>query len=139
MNKYLRFVVRIMEDGSEIKNQRIRYDMVPCDPKWFGSNDTLIGDDHMVRMGMQLCPDMDVMKDVLKVENLFMNNRNRKYFALSAELCSGDLKDCYDEEKTSKMLKQVFFELHIYEERVVFGDNKYIGKRPITAVESFHS
>ena len=91
------------------------------------------------RMGMQICPDMDAMKDILKVENMFMNTMNRKYFSISAELCSGDENKCYDEEKISEMLKQVFFELYILEERVMLGDTKYIGKRPITTIETFHS
>lgn len=44
---------------------------------------------------MMLCPDLDKISEHWKVENLYMNKENRKYFSINAELCEGD--ECYKE------------------------------------------
>ena len=35
LSKYLKFVVKIIEDGDEVDNKILRFDMVPCKEEFF--------------------------------------------------------------------------------------------------------
>ena len=37
LSKYLKFVVKIIEDGAEVEKQILRFDMVPCKEEMFKS------------------------------------------------------------------------------------------------------
>ena len=139
LKRYVKFYVKILSRGSELPKQTIlRSDMIACTKEMFSDLDE---DSQLPEFKIQkrLCPDMEKIKDDLKVKNSYSNKKERVSFSIQAVLCDQPNENCADPEKIDQFLKDIFFTSYILEENVEFGDISNIGKRPISVNDKFHS
>ena len=81
----------------------------------------------------RLCPDMENIKNQLRVKNSYMNKEERISFSIEAVLCDQEGDDCALTGSKIDLLNDIYFTTYILEEHIEFGDNSNIGMRPISA------
>ena len=80
--KYAKFYVKILRKGKLVGDPTtLRSNMVLCTPEMF--KDLGEGDNNSEeKLNMRLCPDMDTIKDVLRVKNSYTDKDERISFSL---------------------------------------------------------
>ena len=137
--KYAKFYVKILRKGKLVGDPTIlRSNMVLCTPEMFealGEGDNL----SVEKLNKRLCPDMDTIKEVLRVKNSYSDKDERVSFSLQAVACDQSLDTCASTADIEEFFKEVYFTTYILKENIAFGDNSNIMKRPVSVTDQFHS
>ena len=85
LKKYIKFYVKVLQNGSEVEKKILRSDLVYC------SKDLMEGTGDYEEDGSKLetmiCPDMESIKDQLKIKNKYSNKKDRISFSIQATIC----------------------------------------------------
>ena len=94
----------------------------------------------MSNLEKRLCPDLDSIKDLLRVKNAYSNRDERVSFSIQAVVCN-DATDstCASSVNIDGLLGSVHFTTHVLHENLVFGEPENIGSKPTSIKDSFHS
>lgn len=109
--------------------------MVPCEEKMF----EILGNDKISNIERRLCPDMETIKDVLRVKNSYIDKNERVSFSIQAVACDPNLETCASTDDLDEFFNEVYFTTYVLSEKIAFGDSSNIGKRPVQSVDQFHS
>ena len=111
--------------------------MVQCDKEMFKAlGEEVISDETLKR---RLCPDMNSIKDFLRVKNSYNDKDERVSFSMQAVSCDSDVEECADPASIDQFFEDIYFTLYVLLENIAFGDNSSIGKRPVAVHDQFHS
>ena len=104
LKKYLKFYVKILTRGRNIESKILRSDMVQCTEEMFSTLPNDIKD--LNQLTRRLCPDMDNIKDDLKVKGLYSDPNERISFSIQAVLCDSTLDStCANIEDIDELLE----------------------------------
>ena len=80
---------------------------------------------------------MDQHKD-LRIKNSYSDENERVSFQIEIHSCA-DKSYCKSDDDIANLLEKIYFTFYNLEENVEFGNPLNIGKRPIRAIDAFHS
>jgi hypothetical protein len=110
--------------------------MVQCDKEMFKALGEEVSQDILNK---RLCPDMNTIKDILRVKNSYTDKDERVSFSMQAVACDSDTEECADPTAIEQFFEDIYFTIYILKENIAFGDNSNIGQRPISVNDQFHS
>ena len=91
----------------------------------------------------RMCPDIEPIKHMLKMKNIYSDLDDRRSFSLEIIRCKEDPNDpsfkCKTKDEMNLLFPELYFTFYYIEENIAFGDSTNIGKRPITSSDKFHS
>tara|TARA_B110000285_G_C14934631_1_gene518970 strand:+ start:147 stop:434 length:288 start_codon:yes stop_codon:yes gene_type:complete len=91
------------------------------------------------KINKRLCPDIEKLKDQLRVKNSYSNKEERISFSIQAVNCDNSTEDCQEFSIIEKFFDNMFFTVYVLEENIEFGDVANIGKKPLSTTDTFHS
>ena len=95
LKKYVKFYIKIQRKGKKVgKKTIIRSDMVLCEKEMFEALGLeYVPEDKTKR---RICPDMNSIKDILRVKNSYTDKDERVSFSMQAVACDRANEDCAD-------------------------------------------
>ena len=112
--KYAKFNVNILRRGKLVGDPiLLRSNLVLCTPEIFeayGEGDKL----SEAELNMRLCPDMDTIKDLLRVKNSYSDKNERVSFSIQAVACDQSVdKNCASTPDREEFFNEVYFTVYI--------------------------
>ena len=86
--------------------------MVPCEEKMF----EVLGDDKISNIKRRLCPDMETIKDVLRVKNSYTDKNERVSFSIQAVACDPNVETCASTDDLDEFFNEVYFTTYVLTE-----------------------
>ena len=89
LKKYAKFYIKILRKGSKVEKRTIlRSDMVPCEKEMFKALGLEEISDEKIKR--RICPDMNSIKNILRVKNSYTDKNERVSFSIQAVACDPD-------------------------------------------------